>query len=84
MKKLEENEWNESILYRPYKKLDSMLRMSISHEFPLIIPPEHHDRILYPPPRVIFRLFDYTDVPEVFKLFFNLKKYINIIIFIFI
>ena len=65
MKKLEENDWNENILFRPYKKFEAVLKTSISHEFPLIIPPEHHEKIVYPTPRIVFRLFDYTDVPEV-------------------
>jgi nuclear cap-binding protein subunit 1 len=70
MKKLEEYDWNETILYRPYKKFETLLKTSSSHEFPLIVPPEHHDRIIYPTPKVIFRLFDYTDVPEVSSFIF--------------
>lgn len=34
-------------------------------EFPSIVPPEYSDQSIFPLPRVIFRMFDYTDVPEV-------------------
>ena len=34
-------------------------------EFPNIVPPEYSENSIFPLPRVIFRMFDYTDVPEV-------------------
>lgn len=34
-------------------------------EFPSIYPPEFSETSIFPLPRVIFRMFDYTDVPEV-------------------
>lgn len=37
-------------------------------EFPNIVPPEYSENSIFPLPRVIFRMFDYTDVPEVKKL----------------
>lgn len=63
--KLEENDWKESQILRPYKAFETTLNNSTVHEFPVIIPPEHHENTLYPLPRVVFRMFDYTDVPEV-------------------
>lgn len=46
-------------------KFETILKTSLPHEFPLIIPPEHQDKAIYPIPKVIFRMLDYTDVPEV-------------------
>lgn len=43
-------------------------KSSLSHEFPLIVAPDHVERIPYSLPRIIFRMFDYTDVPEEFIL----------------
>ncbi len=65
IKKLEENDWKETQIYRPYKAFESVLANSTPHDFPLIIPPEFNDQTIFPLPRVIFRMFDYTDVPEV-------------------
>lgn len=62
IKKLEENDWKETQIMRSYKSFD--FSHSRKHDFPFIAVPECTDRYLYPSPRVIFRMFDYTDVPE--------------------
>ncbi|CAF0760628.1 unnamed protein product, partial [Brachionus calyciflorus] len=68
IKKLEEHDWKESQIIRPYVSFEASFKNSTIHDFPLIVPPEYSDKILYPLPRVIFRMFDYTDVPEEFIL----------------
>lgn len=66
IKKLEEDDWKETQINRPYLDFEAMLQQtSTIHDFPSIIIPEYNDKVLYPLPRVIFRMFDYTDVPEV-------------------
>lgn len=65
MKKLEEDDWKENQIPRPYTEFENVLHNSIVHEFPNVIIPEYNEKVLYPLPRVIFRMFDYTDVPEV-------------------
>ncbi len=65
IKSLENNDWNENLISRPYKPFESALSVAIQHEFPLIIPPEYNEKLIYPLPKIVFRMFDYTDVPEV-------------------
>lgn len=55
----------EKQLLRPYLAFDSVLCDALQHTLPQIIPPSHNEEIMYPLPAVVFRLFDYTDVPEV-------------------
>lgn len=68
IKKLEENDWIEKQLFKPYVSFENSVASSVSHDFPLVVVPEHTDKTIYPTPRVVFRLFDYTDVPEEFIL----------------
>lgn len=68
IKKLEENDWKESQIIRPYVSFEASFKNSTLHDFALIIPPEYNPETLYPLPRVVFRMFDYTDVPEEFIL----------------
>jgi nuclear cap-binding protein subunit 1 len=65
IKKLEDNDWTEKQLNKPYVSFENSFVSSTAHEFPLVSPPEHSDKTIYPVPRVVFRMFDYTDVPEV-------------------
>ena len=58
----------EKQLLRPYLAFDGVLCEALQHTLPQIIPPSHNEEIMYPLPSVVFRLFDYTDVPEVSKL----------------
>ena len=55
----------EKQLLRPYLAFDGVLCEALQHTLPQIIPPSHNEEIMYPLPAVVFRLFDYTDVPEV-------------------
>jgi len=50
---------------RPYLAFDSVLCEALQHTLPQIIPPSHNEEIAYPLPTVVYRMFDYTDVPEV-------------------
>ncbi|XP_025076781.1 nuclear cap-binding protein subunit 1-like [Pomacea canaliculata] len=61
---LRSNKWREKQIVRPYLAFDGVLCDALQHTLPQIIPPSHNEEMVYPLPRVIFRLFDYTDVPE--------------------
>lgn len=65
IKKLEDNDWKENQIYRPYTGFENVLMTATPIEFPSIYPPEFSETSIFPLPRVIFRMFDYTDVPEV-------------------
>ncbi|CAC5396916.1 NCBP1 [Mytilus coruscus] len=64
IKNLRANKWAEKQITRPYLAFDGVLCEALQHTLPQIIPPSHNDEMSYPLPRVIFRMFDYTDVPE--------------------
>ncbi|CAF0735393.1 unnamed protein product [Adineta ricciae] len=72
IKRLNQDEWAESQIFRPYYSyadtLFSDVSASIVHDLPTLNIPEHRDGIIYPPPKIVFRMFDYTDVPEEFVL----------------
>lgn len=68
IKKLEENDWKENQIFRPYTAFEHVLIKAAPYDFPSIIPPEFTEKSVFPLPRVIFRMFDYTDVPEEFVL----------------
>ena len=80
IKKLEDNDWKENQIYRPYLAFEKILSNSTAHDFPLITPPEFSEKSIFPLPRAIFRMFDYTDVPEVsFVLIKTIGRCINLI-----
>ena len=63
--KLREDGWIEDIILRPYKAFQPVLTDALQHNLPDFIPPPHIDgQSLYPLPKVVFRMFDYTDCPE--------------------
>ncbi|KAK7116077.1 nuclear cap-binding protein subunit 1-like [Littorina saxatilis] len=64
IRNLRSNKWLEKQINRPYMAFDSVLCDALQHTLPQIIPPSHNDEMVYPIPRIVFRLFDYTDVPE--------------------
>ena len=72
IKRLNQDEWAESQIFRPYytyaDTLFSDVSASIVHDLPKITIPEHVASVIYPLPKIIFRMFDYTDVPEQFVL----------------
>lgn len=43
------------------------------HTLPSFMLPAQKDGIVYPLPKVVYRMFDYTDVPEVSFVFFEEK-----------
>ena len=56
----------ENQINRPYLAFDSVLSEALQHTLPQIIPPAHDEDAQYPLPSVVYRMFDYTDVPEVY------------------
>ncbi|CAH2049496.1 unnamed protein product, partial [Iphiclides podalirius] len=64
IKKLRQDNWSEKHIPRPYLAFDSILCEALQHTLPSIQPPPHNDGDTYPMPRVIFRMFDYTDCPD--------------------
>ena len=72
VRKLRADEWQERHIYRPYLAFDSILSEALQHDLPTILPPPHTPNAQYPLPWVVFRMFDYTDCPEVFYSLFLL------------
>ncbi|GAB0210375.1 nuclear cap-binding protein subunit 1-like [Grus japonensis] len=65
IQKLKKDRWQERHILRPYLAFDSILCEALQHNLPPFTPPPHTEESVYPMPRVIFRMFDYTDDPEV-------------------
>ncbi|XP_048826262.1 nuclear cap-binding protein subunit 1 [Brienomyrus brachyistius] len=64
IQKLKKDRWQERHILRPYIAFDSVLCEALQHNLPPFTPPPHSESAVYPMPRVIFRMFDYTDAPE--------------------
>ncbi|KAK3733283.1 hypothetical protein QZH41_011130, partial [Actinostola sp. cb2023] len=64
IKKLKTDDWQEKHIRRPYLAFDSVLGEALQHSLPSFTVPSHQDDAGYPCPTVIYRMFDYTDVPE--------------------
>jgi len=62
---LRKNRWVERFIARTYVTFEGSLCDAIQHPIPLIMLPTHTSDTVYPLPSVGFRLFDYSDVPEV-------------------
>lgn len=62
---MKKDRWQERHILRPYLAFDSILCEALQHNLPPFTPPPHTEDSVYPMPRVIFRMFDYTDDPEV-------------------
>lgn len=62
--KLRSDKWEDHHIYRPYLNFDTVLCEALQHNIPIIKPPPHESINFYPYPKIIFRLFDYTDCPE--------------------
>ncbi|XP_074649967.1 nuclear cap-binding protein subunit 1-like [Tubulanus polymorphus] len=60
---LRKNDWNDKQIVRPYLAFDGTLCEALQHALPQIIPPSHNDDTVYPFPSIVFRMFDFTDVP---------------------
>lgn len=65
IKHLQRNGWVEKQISRPYAAFHAQFADALQHTLPQIIPPSHHEDAVYPLPRVVFRMFDYTDIPDV-------------------
>uniref|UniRef100_A0A672L531 Nuclear cap binding protein subunit 1 n=1 Tax=Sinocyclocheilus grahami TaxID=75366 RepID=A0A672L531_SINGR len=65
VQKLKKDRWQERHILRPYIAFDSVLCEALQHNLPPFTPPAHSDDAVYPMPHVVFRMFDYTDAPEV-------------------
>lgn len=65
IKHLQRNGWTEKQIKRPYLAFEAHFADALQHTLPHIIPPSHHEDAVYPLPRVVFRMFDYTDIPDV-------------------
>nr|XP_014345372.1 PREDICTED: nuclear cap-binding protein subunit 1 [Latimeria chalumnae] len=64
IQKLKKDRWQERHILRPYLAFDSVLCEALQHNLPPFTPPPHTEGSIYSMPRVVFRLFDYTDAPE--------------------
>uniref|UniRef100_A0A3B4BA43 MIF4G domain-containing protein n=1 Tax=Periophthalmus magnuspinnatus TaxID=409849 RepID=A0A3B4BA43_9GOBI len=64
IQKLKKDRWQERHILRPYIAFDSVLCEALQHNLPPFTPPGHMPDAHYPMPRVVFRMFDYTDAPE--------------------
>uniref|UniRef100_A0AAY5KZA6 MIF4G domain-containing protein n=1 Tax=Esox lucius TaxID=8010 RepID=A0AAY5KZA6_ESOLU len=64
IQKLKKDRWQERHILRPYIAFDSVLCEALQHNLPPFTPPAHTPDCQYPVPRVVFRVFDYTDAPE--------------------
>lgn len=62
--KLRTDKWIERHIQRPYLAFDAAIAEALQHNLPQISIAPHDPANVYPYPRVIFRLFDYTDCPE--------------------
>lgn len=65
IQKLKKDRWQEKHILRPYLAFDSVLCEALQHNLPPFTPPPHTKDSIYPVPLVVFRMFDYTDAPEV-------------------
>ena len=61
--KLRADKWNEYQIIR-LQHLFPELSSATQHILPDFSPPPHEPSFTYPFPRIVFRLFDYTDCPE--------------------
>lgn len=64
IQKLKSDNWQEKHIRRPYLAFDDVLGDALEHTLPSFKVPLHKDGTVYPLPNVVYRMFDYTDVPE--------------------
>ncbi|KAG5443536.1 Component of the cap-binding complex (CBC) [Clonorchis sinensis] len=56
--------WQEKVSWRLYDSFPSLKELGQPHHIPPLTPPDYDPEVVYPMPRVVFRMFDYTDVIE--------------------
>eukprot|EP00794_Sanderia_malayensis_P009859 gene9859-10869_t len=64
IKKMKNDGWEERFIARPYVEFHAVLCKALPHPIPALKIPSHSEKISYPLPTVVFRMFDYTDSPE--------------------
>lgn len=64
IKKMKSDNWQEKHIRRPYLAFDDVLGDALQHTLPTFTLPPQKDGMVYPLPHVVYRMFDYTDVPE--------------------
>ncbi|XP_046857946.1 nuclear cap-binding protein subunit 1-like isoform X2 [Xenia sp. Carnegie-2017] len=64
IQKLKKDNWMERHIRRPYIALSETLTEALQHTLPQIPIMPREQNVEYPVPQVVFRMFDYTDVPE--------------------
>ena len=62
--KLKNDKWIERQILRPYIFFQTQFEEALQNNLAQIQIPPHDSSYIYPYPKVIFRLFDYTDCPE--------------------
>ena len=62
--KLKTDKWIERQILRPYIFFATQFEEALQNNLPQIQVPPHDSSYVYPYPKVIFRLFDYTDCQE--------------------
>lgn len=62
--KLKNDKWIERQILRPYVFFQTQFEEAYQNNLAQIQIPPHDSSYVYPYPKVIFRLFDYTDCPE--------------------
>lgn len=62
--KLKTDKWIERQILRPYIFFQTQFEEALQNNLAQIQIPPHDSSYVYPYPKVIFRLFDYTDAPE--------------------
>lgn len=64
IQKLQNDNWVEHHIRRPYLSFAETFAEAFQHPLPNIPILPREENVEYPPPEVVFRMFDYTDVPE--------------------
>ncbi|KAL3315211.1 Component of the cap-binding complex (CBC) [Cichlidogyrus casuarinus] len=65
---LKSSGWVDKISWKLHSTLPSLQQHGKPHSFNPISPPDYDAYVSYPIPRVVFRMFDYTDVLDVNEL----------------
>ena len=61
---LRAEKWSDQFIVRVYHSFSGSLSEAVTHNIPEFTVPSHEATFVYPYPRAVFRLFDFTDLPE--------------------